>query len=114
MTNVLFDIDLRWMGLDWPITPHLGAGVGAAQLFAVTRGQNTTITDSSDTEFAYQGIIGIHHAFDDAFEIGLDWRYFATTDPTFTRVTGTQFPSNYESQTLMLSFVYRFRPAWPQ
>ena len=101
-------------GLDWPVSPYLGAGVGGARLFAATRGQNTTVTDSSDTQFAYQGIIGIHHQFDDTFELGLDWRYFATTDPTFTRVTGTHFLSNYENQTLMLSLVYRFRPAWLQ
>jgi OmpA-OmpF porin, OOP family len=114
MTNVLFDVDLQWMGLDWPVSPHLGVGVGAAQLFAFTRGQNTTITDSTDTEFAYQGIIGIHHEFDDTLEADLDWRYFATTDPTFTRTTGTRFLSNYENQTLMLSLVYRFRPAGPR
>lgn len=114
MTNVLFDVDLRWVGLYWPVSPHLGVGVGAARLFALTRGQNTTITDSTDTKFAYQGIIGIHHEFDASFEVDLDWRYFATTDPTFARANGTSFSSNYENQTLMLSLVYRFQPPWPQ
>jgi opacity protein-like surface antigen len=111
MANFLYQADLQWLGLDPPASPYLGVGIGTARLHAVTHSQNTLITDSADTQLAYQGIIGLRYLFSDAVAVDLSWHYFAATDPTFSRVDGTRFPGNYETENVMLALVFRFLPA---
>jgi hypothetical protein len=66
MANFLYQADLQWLGLDPLASPYLGVGIGTARLHAVTHSQNTLITDSADTQLAYQGIIGLRYSFSDA------------------------------------------------
>ena len=62
-------------------TPFLGAGLGLAQIktTALTIG-NVSVIEKDDTEFAYQGIIGISYELSRDWMIGLDGRYLDTTD----------------------------------
>ena len=62
MTNVIYDIDLARFGMNlaWPITPHIGAGIGAVNIidraFAPGLGR---FFDDDDWQFGYQAIGGV-------------------------------------------------------
>ncbi len=62
--NVLYDVDLRPFGLDYPFTPYVGVGAGwewshLNGLNAVqTTGDVTHLGGTSSGNFAYQGIVG--------------------------------------------------------
>jgi OOP family OmpA-OmpF porin len=70
MANVLYDF---FPGAT--ITPYVGAGAGIAFV-------DTTIQGCSlcSTQFAYQGILGIGYNATDAIRIGLEGRYYGTTN----------------------------------
>ncbi|HZE47164.1 MAG TPA: OmpA family protein [Xanthobacteraceae bacterium] len=106
MTNAIYDFTLGW-----PITPHLGVGIGAVNLrdsmstkppFAVTLASN------SQWEFGYQAIAGIRYNINPALAFDLDYRYLATTDPTFRTVTGAKYKSEYSTHNVVASLSVRF------
>src|SRR5215470_9519440 len=78
MTNVLYDFTLGY-----PITPHIGFGIGAADVFDGLKvpgiGQ---LFNNSSWQFGYQGIAGIRYNLNPNLTLDLDYRYFATTQPT--------------------------------
>jgi OOP family OmpA-OmpF porin len=60
-------------------TPYIGAGAGIA--FVNTRiGE---LTNSSDTEFAYEAIVGAGYKVTRNVRLNLDARYYGTLNPTF-------------------------------
>ncbi|MBV9824228.1 MAG: OmpA family protein [Alphaproteobacteria bacterium] len=117
MTNVLYDIDLsRWgMAMPWPVTPHIGGGVGAVDVVdqAKIPGRGQLLNDD-DWEFGYQAIAGLRYNMTPNVALDVDYRYLATTPASF-RVPGTtaRYKSDYENHTLMASLVYRFGPPPP-
>ena len=86
-----------------PIVPYIGAGLGVAFVNASALGGN-----SSSTNFAYQGIIGVGWNIDPMFRLNLDGRYFGTTSPTVSNplVGGVTYQNNNFS--LMMSLAVRF------
>jgi len=70
MANVLYDF---FPGAT--ITPYVGAGAGIAFV-------DTTIQGCSlcSTQFAYQGILGVGYNATEAIRIGLEGRYYGTTN----------------------------------
>ena len=114
MTNVLYDINLPALGFGptLPVTPHIGAGVGAVNIrdraFAPGLGR---FFDDDDWQFGYQAIGGIRYNITPNVAFDLDYRYLATTTATF-RVpgNGTKYKSGYDTHNLMASLVYRFGP----
>ena len=117
MTNLLYDINFAnfGMALPWPITPHIGAGIGAVNIidraFAPGLGR---FFDDDDWQLGYQAIAGFRYNIAPAIAFDLDYRYLATTEATF-RVpgNGTTYRSGYETHNLMASLVYRFLPPPP-
>ena len=114
MTNVLYDINLAALGLGptLPVTPHIGAGVGAVNIkdraFAPGLGQ---FFNDDDWQFGYQAIAGMRYNITPNVAFDLDYRYLATTQATF-RVpgNGTKYKTGYDTHNLMASLVYRFGP----
>jgi OOP family OmpA-OmpF porin len=110
MTNVLYDFDLGW-----PVTPHIGAGIGAVNVIdrAKAPGIGQIFADD-DWRLGYQAIGGIRYNVTPNVALDVDYRYLATTEATF-RVpsTGTKYKSGYESHNLMASLIYRFGPPPP-
>lgn len=110
MTNLLYDVDLGW-----PVTPHVGAGIGAVKIIdrAAAPGFGRFF-DDSDWRFGYQAIGGIRYKLTPNVAVDLDYRYFATTKATF-RLPGNAAPyrSGYDTHNLMASLVYRFAPPPP-
>jgi len=103
MGNALYDFMpySRW-------TPYIGGGVGAADLNV----HNLTAIglfggSSNDWEFAYQGIAGVKFAATPQVSISVDYRYFATTNPTFAIAGGTA-TGQYATHNVMASIAYHF------
>ena len=110
MTNVLYDFTLGW-----PITPHVGFGIGAVEISDGVRlpliGQ---FINDSTWQFGYQGIAGIRYNLNPTLTLDLDYRYLATTQPTF-RIANTnlRYRSGYNTNNFVASLIYRFAPPPP-
>jgi OmpA-OmpF porin, OOP family len=89
MGNLLYDFFPGAM-----ITPYIGAGAGVAFVDANIQGCNVCLT-----MFAYQGILGLGFNATPALRIGLEGRYYGTTNP------GAYINNNIMA---MLSLSYKF------
>jgi OmpA-OmpF porin, OOP family len=110
MTNVLYDFTVGY-----PITPHFGFGIGAVDISdgfkAAGIGQ---LFNNSTWQFGYQGIAGIRYNLDPTLTLDLDYRYLATTQPTFAIPnTSLRYRSSYHTNNFVASLVYRFLPPPP-
>jgi OOP family OmpA-OmpF porin len=94
-----------------PFTPYIGAGIGVAQLTIDAKPQGAAEFKDSDTQFAYQGIAGVSYALTNQLSLGLEYRYFATTDPNYSDNPGggnTRVASEYKTHNVLLNLIYRF------
>jgi OOP family OmpA-OmpF porin len=122
MTNAIYDFNIGWA-----VTPHLGAGIGAVDLHDAISfrsgsgvkgipGVSSTgavgFSSSSTTELGYQGIAGIRYNINPSLAFDLDYRYLATTDPTFHSVLG-KYTSGYSTHNIVASLTVRFGAALP-
>lgn len=114
MANLIYDFKnaSKW-------TPYIGGGVGAADVKINDAGipslSSTTVSNSTWV-FAYQAIGGIKYEWDRSWSVGLDYRYFATLDPTFnTTIAGipASAKTHYNTHNLMLGITYHFVPPPP-
>ncbi len=116
MTNAIYDFTVGW-----PITPHIGVGIGAVNLHnsaslqsgipalaGTVCAQGCTLVSNSQWEFGYQGIAGIRYNINPALAFDLDYRYLATTDPTFKGINGAKFHSSYSTHNVLASLSVRF------
>src|SRR5271166_3658852 len=112
MTNAIYDFTLGW-----PITPHIGAGIGAvnviqsASINQFTLGRpigppinpssplsvapqtfGGTILNGSGWRFGYQAIAGLRYEFSPAVALDVDYRYLGTTDQTITNNRSARYP----------------------
>jgi OOP family OmpA-OmpF porin len=108
MANVLYDFDFGW-----PISPYLGLGGGVLLIHQFTGVGNYTITDSSDTEPAGQVIVGVRYEINRAFAIDLDARFLMADNGRFERTMGGTFLDKNQTESVVLSLVYRFDAAPP-
>src|SRR5215472_13861943 len=93
MANGLYDFSLGW-----PITPHIGFGIGGVWADGTVNTTNFgSFSKSSDTLFAYQAIAGFRYMFNPSLALDLDYRYRGSSDATWhTRaftLNGVNFPS---------------------
>jgi len=107
MTNVVFDFTPGY-----PITPHLGFGVGATDVFdGLTLPGIGQVLNGNSWQFGYQGIAGIRYHLSDAFTLDLDYRFFATIGPSFSiPSTNLQYSTYYRTNNFVASVTYRFAP----
>jgi outer membrane protein OmpA-like peptidoglycan-associated protein len=133
MTNGIYDFTFGW-----PVTPHIGAGVGAINVNAgvslkenvdrapgVLRetGFGSFSRSGNQWNFAYQAIAGIRYEVTPAVSLDFDYRYLATPDFTvntrcpFTldgfRCAGARSLSikqQYQTQNILVSLTMKFGP----
>ncbi|HTT81599.1 MAG TPA: OmpA family protein [Stellaceae bacterium] len=109
MTNLIYDFTFGW-----PITPHLGAGVGAVDVHDSWSVPGGAAASSDSWEFGYQAIAGLRYNINPSLAFDLDYRYLATTDPTFqTTLPGVSYRSEYASHSVIASLSLRFGAAPP-
>ena len=110
MTNVLYDLSTGW-----PITPHIGVGIGAMNVFDGLRvpGSGQLFNDSN-WQFGYQAIAGLRYEINALFALDLDYRYLATTESTF-RIPNTslRYRTGANTNNFVASVTYRFGPPPP-
>src|SRR5215467_676943 len=112
MTNVIYDFTLGW-----PVTPHIGAGIGAVDVISsASVGHFTlnnpigapivpatplsvapqtfggTLIHGSGWRFGYQAIAGFRYDFSPSIAFDLDYRYLGTTDQTINNSARFPFP----------------------
>jgi outer membrane protein OmpA-like peptidoglycan-associated protein len=109
MANALYDFTFGW-----PITPHIGFGIGLADVGVGLKvpGIGKFVSDD-DWAFAYQAIAGARYNITPQIAVDLDYRYFATTDVSLRDVFGRHHNASVESHNLVASLVYRFAPPPP-
>jgi outer membrane protein OmpA-like peptidoglycan-associated protein len=148
MTNVIYDFTIGW-----PVTPHIGFGIGAVdnvdsislntvtlnglgpttvsgpggvfgRIGAGTPFPNPTLGGTflkgSQWNFGYQAIVGVRYDINPLLAFDLDYRYLATTSPTFTNKGVAPFPpfglpastvrynSVYNTQNIVASLTMKF------
>jgi OOP family OmpA-OmpF porin len=104
--NAIYDFAMPpWWG---GVTPHVGAGIGVAHLTATQKFAGVTLLDSSDTQFAYQAIAGLRVPLAPNWALDLDYRYVATTDPTFRTPAGNRVTSSYRTHNVLASLIFSF------
>jgi OmpA-OmpF porin, OOP family len=150
MTNLIYDFG-GWFS--WPVTPHIGFGIGAVDnvdsvslnpvtlnglprttvstpagiagvIGATSPFPNPTIGGTflkgSQWSFGYQAIAGFRYDINPLLAFDLDYRYLATTSPTFTNKGVAPFPpfgfpssttkytSGYNTQNIVASLTMKF------
>ena len=78
LVNGLYDINTGTA-----FTPYVGAGVGLGIVEGKLSGGGATLYNSTDTQFAYQGIAGVSYAINQNLALTTDYRYLGTTDAKF-------------------------------
>ena len=106
-----------------PVTPHIGAGIGAVALTesVKTAGFSGGVVTGDDLTFGYQAIGGLGYAISAALRLDLDYRYLATTTPHFRTPPGfvdsghpagnLPVTSGYSTHSVVLSVIYRLGAA---
>jgi opacity protein-like surface antigen len=107
MTNVIYDLNT-----DWPVTPHIGVGIGAMNVFDGLKvpSRGLVLNDNS-WQFAYQAIGGLRYDINPVLALDLDYRYLATTESTF-RIPNTplHYRTGANTNNFVASLTYRFGP----
>ena len=107
MTNVIYDLTT-----DWPVTPHIGVGIGAMDVFdglkVPSRG---LVFNDTSWQFGYQAIVGLRYDITPFLAVDLDYRYLATTESTF-RIPNTvlHYQTGANTNNFVASLTYRFGP----
>jgi outer membrane protein OmpA-like peptidoglycan-associated protein len=130
MTNFIYDFTTLF---GWPITPHLGFGIGAVDIvdsasltsgtipgpisFTLPTGPvfipglqtfgGTLFKNNSGWQFGYQGIAGIRYDINPLLAFDLDYRYLATTQGTFNNKGVFPFPSGNKGTNVIQGLRYR-------
>jgi outer membrane protein OmpA-like peptidoglycan-associated protein len=111
MTNLIYDFDVGWA-----LRPHIGVGIGAVDVMENGRATGIGSLGNDDAwEFGYQAIAGASYAFNPNWSAELDYRYLATTDPTFKlgAAGGLTYKTGYSTHNIIASLVYHFTPPPP-
>ncbi|WP_158595924.1 OmpA family protein [Oleomonas cavernae] len=90
-------------------TPYLGAGIGVGVIDAADGrvDPGPVFLNDTDVVFAYQGIAGVKVAVTEGLSLFVDYRYFATLDPSFNLPgAGPDLDAEYATHNLMVGLTY--------
>jgi OmpA-OmpF porin, OOP family len=105
MGNAFYDFDLP----NTRLKPYLGGGIGFARVEANDIAVNgAPLVSDNDVVFAYQAGAGVSYPVTPQTDAFLDYRYFATEDPTFTSATGGTVKSELATHTVSVGMRYKF------
>lgn len=120
MGNLIKDLD--FLGTSW-VTPYVGGGIGFIHIdseFVGNRtmginGLNNLVVNSSDRQFAYQGIAGLAFKLSEGLLLDLSYRFMGTArEPDFdATVSGVPFKydGSYVGHSAFAGLRWNFGPA---
>ena len=118
MANGIYDFNVGW-----PVTPHIGMGIGATELNGHLNGPAIGYrSKTSDAVFSYQAIAGVRYMINPALALDLDYRYRGSADATYHAraftVGGVTFPARTytgsgNTNNFVASVTYLFGAAPP-
>ncbi len=93
--------------------PYIGAGVGTANISlnsvgATILGVTFPLADDDDWVFAYQFGAGLSYELTSRIVVGVEYRFFATLDPSFVDPTGFPFKGEYMTHGVGLNLRFLF------
>jgi opacity protein-like surface antigen len=105
MTNVIYDF-----AVGWPVTPHIGVGIGAMDVFdGLKIPSRRLFFNDNSWQFAYQAIAGLRYDINPVLALDLDYRYLATTESTFKIPnTALHYRTGANTNNFVASLTYRF------
>lgn len=115
MGNVIYDFNqfqTPWL----PLTPHIGAGIGDANVWDRSRAPTGNNVSGSTNRLAFQLIGGLDYSLTPNQKIGLDYRYLVVHNASFPTVAGpTAHAGDLNNHTLLATYRYEFNtpPAPP-
>jgi len=96
------------------IVPYIGLGVGASDVKlnnVVLNGP--LVSNSSAVVFTYQPMVGVNFQLTDQLALGLQYRYFATVDPSFSYAPGGKLGLKNESHNVLAGLTWYFNVPTP-
>jgi opacity protein-like surface antigen len=87
------------------LTPFIGAGLGFSR---VSVDSGTLEVDDSDTVFAYQLALGGSFTINPQLNLVVQYRFFGTSDPSFTDNDGDRFKTEYMTHNFLAGLRYSF------
>ena len=103
MANMWYDINTGT-----PFTPYIGGGIGFAEIsLDKLSAAGALIVDGRDDVFAYQLGAGVGYAVTSNLTLTVDYRFFGTTNATFTDITG-DFHSEVQNHSVMGGLRFTF------
>jgi OOP family OmpA-OmpF porin len=121
MTNLIYDFTFGW-----PVTPHIGAGIGAVDVVDSLNLKPTVVIGGhpisgsllhgNDWEFGYQAIAGVEYNINPRLALDLDYRYLATASDARIHSTGllpVTYKTGYSTHNFVASLILRFGPPPP-
>lgn len=115
MGNVLYDFNqfqTPWL----PLTPHVGAGIGDANVWDRSRAPTGNNVSGSTNRLAFQLIGGLDYSLTPNQKIGVDYRYLVVHDTSFPTVAGASaHAGDLNNHTFLATYRYEFNtpPAPP-
>lgn len=100
MLNGYYDIPL---GTGLPLTPYVGAGIGAANVNADGYTVGGVSADGDDTVFAYQAMAGAENEVAPKTALYTEYKYFGTDDIS---IDGADI--DYDNHSIMAGVKYSF------
>jgi opacity protein-like surface antigen len=105
MGNGFYDFDLP----NTRLKPYVGGGIGFARVEANDiRANGVPLMSDNDVVFAYQVGAGVSYPVTPQTDAFLDYRYFATQDPSFRVATGGTAQSELATQNVSVGMRYKF------
>ena len=106
MVNGIYDFDVKTPV--FPLTPHIGAGVGYAHLWNRSPQNGQTVVGQDDRP-ALQAIAGVDYDFTPSMKLGLDYRYLYVDNPQFrTQAGGNSQSGAFNDHAILLTMRYSF------
>jgi len=104
MVNFLWDMRTGTF-----IVPYIGIGVGASDVSLNNVVLNGKLqSNSSDLVFAYQPMAGVNFQLTNQLALGVQYRYFATVDPSFNYAPGGKLGLKNESHNVLAGLTWYF------
>jgi opacity protein-like surface antigen len=106
MVNAYYDFKT----LSPSVIPYLGIGAGGANVSANFTVDGDRVVDEKQIVFAYQFVVGVAFPVSKELAIDLNYKYFATSDPSFSSnySPGVNIETEYASSNIFLGLRYNF------